>query len=174
MNFWIIVSSIKPLRQCYPGSSSLSKNGSSHGSLWIVFEYLECETCGQLGFCDLIYWQYKHILDAWRKKTEMKSKKLRKLFLSLNQAQIPCVSLRCWKFSGQAGTNKLVSILVITIILIILIIMIAIIARIEDDDVSDSNVQGGLLCHQVCLCRSWRSSPCWNACSGRSLLIYWN
>ena len=56
--------------------------------------------------------------------------------------------------AGQAGTNKLVSILVITIILIILIIMIAIIARIEDDDVSDSNVQGGLLCHQVCLCRS--------------------
>ena len=58
--------------------------------------------------------------------------------------------------AGQAGTNKLVSNSVIMIILIIIIpiIMIVIITSIEDDDVSDSNVQGGLLCHQVCLCRS--------------------
>ena len=58
--------------------------------------------------------------------------------------------------AGQAGTNKLVSNSVIMIILIIIIpiIMIVIIASIDDDDVSDCNVQGGLLCHQVCLCRS--------------------
>ena len=58
--------------------------------------------------------------------------------------------------AGQAGTNKLVSNSVIMIILniIIPIIMIVIIASIDDDDVSDCNVQGGLLCHQVCLCRS--------------------
>ena len=65
--------------------------------------------------------------------------------------------------AGQAGTNKLVSNSVITIIVIILIIliiliiipiiMIVIIASFDDDDVSNSNVQGGLLCHQVCLCR---------------------
>ena len=63
--------------------------------------------------------------------------------------------------AGQAGTNKLVSNSVITIIVIISVILIiipiikiVIIASIDDDDVSDCNVQGGLLCHQVCLCRS--------------------
>ena len=64
--------------------------------------------------------------------------------------------------AGQAGTNKLVSnsvimiilIIIMIILIIILIIMTVIIASIDDDDVFDSNVQGGLLCHQVCLCRS--------------------
>ena len=68
VNFCIFVSTIKPSQQFFPGSSSLSKSCSSHGSLWIVFEYLKFETCGQLVYCDLKCWKYKHILDAWRKK----------------------------------------------------------------------------------------------------------
>ena len=104
-------------------------------------------------------WKYNNCCGTKRKKVNSKCCMLTKYFQAflpdmLDQKTGHVVTIA--SLAGQAGTNKLVSNSVIMIILIIIIpiIMIVIIASIDDDDVSDCNVQGGLLCHQVCLCWS--------------------